>query len=76
MFEFGVRFEFMCKKGIENKFNLNIIGYIYMVFFVGSEECVNELIKVIKDVGYFLLNGLCFIGDGYYESVIGDLEGN
>lgn len=75
-FESGARLELMRKKGIENKPNLNITGYAHMAFSVGSEERVNELTKVIKAAGYPLLNEPRFTGDGYYESVIGDPEGN
>ncbi|EJQ50603.1 Uncharacterized protein BWINRASL_02772 [Bacillus mycoides] len=66
----------MRKKGIENKPNLNIIGYAHMAFSVGSEERVNALTKMLKEAGYPLLNGPRFTGDGYYESVISDPEGN
>ncbi|MGE7887114.1 VOC family protein [Bacillus cereus] len=72
----GARLELMRKKGIENKPNLNITGYAHIAFSVGSEERVNELTKVLKDAGYPVLNGPRFTGDGYYESVIGDPEGN
>ncbi len=66
----------MCKKGIENEPNLNIIGYAHMAFSVGNEERVNELTTRLKDDGYSLLNGPRFTGDGYYENVISDPEGN
>lgn len=47
-----------------------------MAFSVGSEERVNELTKTLKEAGSPLLNGPRFTGDGYYESVISDPEGN
>ncbi|MDP7989006.1 VOC family protein [Bacillus sp. MHSD_36] len=75
-FETGARFELMRKKGIENELNLNITGYAHMAFPVGSEERVNEITTIFKDAGYPLLNGPRFTGDGYYESVISDPEGN
>ncbi|KYP99180.1 putative glyoxylase family protein (Lactoylglutathione lyase) [Bacillus cereus] len=66
----------MCKKGIENEPNLIIIGYAHIAFSVGNEERVNELTTRLKDDGYSLLNGPRFTGDGYYENVISDPEGN
>ncbi|MGE7882001.1 VOC family protein [Bacillus sp. NPDC094077] len=75
-FESGARLELMRKKGIENQPNLNITGYAHMAFSVGSEERVKELTNKLKDAGYPLLNGPRFTGDGYYESVISDPEGN
>lgn len=75
-FASGARLELMRKTGIDNEPNLDIIGYAHMAFSVGSEERVNELTKTLKDAGYSLLNGPRFTGDGYYESVISDPEGN
>ncbi|MED1040420.1 VOC family protein [Bacillus mycoides] len=75
-FESGARLEIMRKKGIENEPNLKITGYAHMAFSVGSEERVNELTKTLKEAGSPLLNGPRFTGDGYYESVISDPEGN
>ncbi|MBG9598762.1 hypothetical protein ABE17_17940 [Bacillus mycoides] len=75
-FESGARLEIMRKKGIENEPNLTITGYAHMAFSVGSEERVNELTKTLKEAGSPLLNGPRFTGDGYYESVISDPEGN
>ncbi|KEK22876.1 VOC family protein [Bacillus gaemokensis] len=75
-FESGARLEIMCQKGIENKPNPNITGYAHLAFSVGSEENVNQLTKTLKEAGYPVLNGPRFTGDGYYESVISDPEGN
>ncbi|PEL18928.1 glyoxalase/bleomycin resistance/extradiol dioxygenase family protein [Bacillus wiedmannii] len=75
-FESGARLEIMRKKGIEKEPNPNITGYAHMAFSVGSEEHVNELTTKLKNDGYPLLNGPRFTGDGYYESVISDPEGN
>ncbi len=47
-----------------------------MAFSVGSEERVNTFTTTLQDDGYPLLSGPRFTGDGYYESVIGDPEGN
>ncbi|MBJ8029985.1 VOC family protein [Bacillus cereus group sp. N21] len=75
-FESGARLEIMRKKGIEDKPNPNITGYAHLAFSVGSEENVNQLTKTLKEAGYPVLNGPRFTGDGYYESVISDPEGN
>ncbi|MCC2328353.1 VOC family protein [Bacillus wiedmannii] len=75
-FESGARLEIMRKKGIEKEPNPNITGYAHMAFSVGSEERVNELTTTLKNDGYPLLNGPRCTGDGYYESVISDPEGN
>ncbi|PEE40984.1 VOC family protein [Bacillus pseudomycoides] len=75
-FKSGARLEIMRKKGIEDKPNPNITGYAHLAFSVGSEENVNQLTKTLKEAGYPVLNGPRFTGDGYYESVISDPEGN
>ncbi|WP_459502712.1 VOC family protein [Bacillus sp. C1] len=75
-FESGARLEIMRKKGIEDKPNPNITGYAHLAFSVDSEENVNQLTKTLKEAGYPVLNGPRFTGDGYYESVILDPEGN
>ncbi|WP_243522737.1 VOC family protein [Bacillus pseudomycoides] len=75
-FESGARLEIMRQKGIEDKTHSNITGYAHIAFSVGSEEKVNQLTKTLKEAGYPVLNGPRFTGDGYYESVISDPEGN
>ncbi|MBY0597577.1 VOC family protein [Bacillus bingmayongensis] len=75
-FESGARLEIMRQNGIEDKSSSNLIGYAHIAFSVGSEENVNQLTKTLKEAGYPVLNGPRFTGDGYYESVISDPEGN
>ncbi|MBC6973150.1 VOC family protein [Bacillus sp. Xin] len=75
-FESGARLEIMRKKGIENTPTSDLIGYAHIAFSVGSEESVNQLTKTLQEAGYPVLNGPRFTGDGYYESVISDPEGN
>ncbi len=51
-------------------------GFIHLAFSIGSKEKVDELTeRLIKD-GYSCLSGPRTTGDGYYESVIEDCEGN
>lgn len=75
-FESGARIEIMRKKGIEEKPIQEVTGYAHFAFSVGSKEKVDELTKSLKTAGYPVLNGPRTTGDGYYESVISDPEGN
>ena len=75
-FESGARIEIMRKKGIEEKPIQEVTGYAHFAFSVGSKEKVDELTKSLKAAGYPVLNGPRTTGDGYYESVISDPEGN
>jgi len=51
-------------------------GYIHLTISVGSKERVDELTARLEQDGYRLLDGPRHTGDGYYESVILDPDGN
>jgi len=52
------------------------MGLTHLAIAVGSELLVDELTQRIKDDGYQVLDGPRRTGDGYYESVIVDPDGN
>jgi lactoylglutathione lyase len=52
------------------------MGFAHIAMSLGSEKLVDELTKRIKDDGYPLLDGPRWTGDGYYESVVLDPDGN
>lgn len=75
----GARIELMTMNSIQTMPTDNsapFIGLAHLAFSVGSEEKVNELTGKFTTDGYALLNGPRRTGDGYYESVILDPEGN
>ncbi|MFD4929522.1 VOC family protein [Peribacillus butanolivorans] len=76
IFETGARLEVMRQKGIQDKMTTPITGYAHIAFSVGSKENVDQLTETLKAAGYPVLNGPRITGDGYYESVISDPEGN
>ncbi len=51
-------------------------GYIHMSISVGSEQDVDWITESLQNDGYPVLDGPRRTGDGYYESVISDPEGN
>ncbi|BCD24185.1 lactoylglutathione lyase [Bacillus cereus] len=75
-FEGGARLELMKRVGIEDALQTETIGYAHIAFSVGSKEKVNELTNTLREAGYPVLNGPRTTGDGYYESVVSDPEGN
>ncbi|CKF11815.1 VOC family protein [Bacillus paranthracis] len=75
-FEGGTRLELMKRVGIEDALQTETIGYAHIAFSVGSKEKVNELTNTLREAGYAVLNGPRTTGDGYYESVVSDPEGN
>ncbi|MDA2595802.1 MULTISPECIES: VOC family protein [Bacillus cereus group] len=75
-FEGGARLELMKRVGREDALQTETIGYAHIAFSVGSKEKVNELTNTLREAGYPVLNGPRTTGDGYYESVVSDPEGN
>jgi hypothetical protein len=53
-----------------------LMGLTHLAIAVGSERMVDELTQRIKDDGYQVLDGPRRTGDGYYESVVVDPDGN
>ena len=74
----GVRLELMYNPGIEEPAaNKDVSsGYAHMAISVGSKEAVNQLTDLIKSAGFVVSGEPRTTGDGYYESVVKDPEGN
>ena len=51
-------------------------GYAHLAFSVGNKEVVDSLTEQLVHNGYKKLDGPRVTGDGYYESVFLDPEGN
>ena len=52
------------------------IGLIHFAISVGSETRVDELSATLKSDGFSIVDGPRRTGDGYYESVVLDPDGN
>ena len=52
------------------------LGFAHLSFSVGSKEGVDRLTRQMSDDGIRVLGEPRTTGDGYYESVILDPEGN
>lgn len=52
------------------------IGYTHLAFSVGSPAEVNRLTEQLRSAGYPVVGEPRTTGDGYYESVILDPDGN
>ena len=78
-FEDGARLEVMHRPNI-NSVNRTIgeqyIGIAHISFSVGSKETVDRLTKEMSEDGVIVVGEPRTTGDGYYESVILDPEGN
>ena len=75
-FENGSRIEIMHKPGIESLSDVLSYGWAHIAISVGSEELVDKLTEILRSDGYRVSGNLRITGDGYYESVILDPEGN
>ena len=52
------------------------MGLTHLAISVGSERSVDELTERLRAAGYPVLDGPRRTGDGYYESVVLDPDGN
>jgi lactoylglutathione lyase len=78
-FEKGPRLELMQMQGVpdnQNDFLKQYKGLIHFAVSVGSTEEVNRLTEAMGTAGIEVIGEPRFTGDGYYESVIADPDGN
>ncbi|SHJ53378.1 lactoylglutathione lyase [Maribacter aquivivus] len=73
----GARLEIMHKPSIHASTDKAVnIGFIHFAMSVGSKEQVDMLTEKLRKDGYKITGEPRTTGDGYYESVILDPEGN
>ncbi|WP_234571237.1 VOC family protein [Rhodohalobacter sp. 614A] len=78
-FDSGARLEIMQRPDIESASKSpekEYFGYAHLAISVDSEEKVNELTEILRNDGFPILDGPRRTGDGYYESVVSDPDGN
>ena len=76
-FDNGARLEIMQRPDMSPRSSgEHPLGYVHIAFKFGSSELVDQLTKALQEGGVPLLNGPRMTGDGYYESVLTDPEGN
>jgi lactoylglutathione lyase len=59
-----------------NQGEAQFTGYSHLTFSVGSKEQVDALTSRLRTDGYQVIGDPRYTGDGYYESIILDPEGN
>lgn len=77
-FASGTRIELMKRSDIQAKTKQLITqtGFAHMAISVGSKAKVDEITKQIRNLGHKIVSEPRTTGDGYYECVISDPEGN
>jgi len=78
-FEFGGRLELMSTRTLNpvpHEPGAQRMGLTHLAVALGSEAAVDELTARLRAAGTPVLDGPRRTGDGYYESVVLDPEGN
>lgn len=75
-FKEGSRLEIMNQPGLKNSPDTVTSGWAHLAFSAGSKEAVDNLTESLRSEGYIITGEPRTTGDGYYESVILDPEGN
>jgi len=77
-FPTGARLELMHRTDISERVENGDtkLGITHFAISLGSNEKVDVLTNTIRDAGYKIVGEPRTTGDGYYESVIADPEGN
>ncbi|WP_026959650.1 VOC family protein [Aliagarivorans taiwanensis] len=71
----GARLELMHRPGLATA-QTDAVGWAHLAIELGSKLAVDQLSQRLVDDGYTLADGPRTTGDGYYEAVVLDPEGN
>lgn len=76
-FDSGARLELMNQPDISGKTDhRNSLGLTHLAFSVDGKEHVEQLTERLRENGFTIVAEPRTTGDGYYESVVADPEGN
>lgn len=78
-FDSGTRLELMEKLEITTKLNNdyeNYLGITHFAISTGGKESVDQLTEQLRQDGYTIIGEPRTTGDGFYESVVLDPDGN
>jgi lactoylglutathione lyase len=78
-FQGGARLELMqtsVLRPVQYEPGIQRMGLTHLAFSLGSEDRVDELTATLREAGFRVEDGPRRTGDGYYESVIIDPDGN
>jgi lactoylglutathione lyase len=75
-FASGARLEVMARADVDQRAVGEQLGFAHLAIAIGSEAAVDALASVFKADGVAVLDGPRRTGDGYYECVVLDPEGN
>lgn len=74
-FREGARLELMHRHDV-TVVSSEVLGWAHIAISLGSKQAVTTLTERLKSDGYTIVGAPRTTGDGYYESVVEDPEGN
>ncbi|SHJ52582.1 VOC family protein [Reichenbachiella agariperforans] len=72
----GARLELMSREDVKGDYIGERLGWAHLALSVGGKETVDQLTEQLRIDGYTVVGEPRTTGDGYYESVVLDPEGN
>ena len=78
-FEHGARLELMKTTMLQPAVygaGVQRVGFTHLPISVGAKDRVDELTGILRKAGFAVVDGPRSTGDGYYESVVLDPDGN
>ena len=75
----GARLEIMRVPGLAEPRHGDVtpsVGYAHIAISVGSKQAVDEITAALQQAGVTVLDGPRTTGDGYYETLVLDPDGN
>ncbi|MFP5356678.1 MAG: VOC family protein [Gemmatimonadota bacterium] len=74
--EGGARLELMELPALHPLAPVHALGYAHLAISLGSRDAVDALVARMHEAGVRIRSGARLTGDGYYEAVIDDPDGN
>ena len=75
-FDDETRLEIMTRPGIAERTAKDDFGYAHLAMSVGTKEQVDDLTNLLAQEGFEIVGQPRTTGDGYYESIVLDPDGN
>lgn len=75
-FDDSTRLEIMQIANLDELPNAPTIGWSHLAFATGSQQAVDQLTERLRADGYRVVGEPRTTGDGYYESIVLDPDGN
>lgn len=72
----GAALEMMRSTAVRDRAEKTVTGWCHVAFDAVSRERVDALTERLRKDGYRIVSGPRMTGDGYYESVVADPDGN